>query len=190
MSKEFAPGIPDRDRFLPLPTVTKPQVWKMLVHEHRAFRAGLHYDLRLEEKGTSNLHSWAMRRLPKPGEKVLAILQPTHQAEYAEFQGVIPKGYGAGVVKIDQKGKALIVKSEPGKITFQSKGQLFTLVRPKEADKNWLLLNRTKLAMGGGGGIGAGPNDIVALAMTSHLIGTSFQKAVKEIEHGGQRKPV
>lgn len=190
MATEFAPGIFDRNRFESLPTIQKPQVWKMLVHRHDAFNAGQHLDLRLMEPGTDNLHSWALRRMPRPGEKVLAVLQPTHSADYASFEGVIPKGYGAGAVHIDQKGKAKVVKSDPAKITFQVKGQLFTLVRTgKEEDgKKWLLLNRTKLAMGGGGGcggggIGPGPNDLMALAMTNKLKGTSFQRTVKEQMH-------
>lgn len=183
MATEFAPGISDRNRFEPLPTVAKPQVWKALVHRHDAFVAGSHLDLRLQEPGTDNLHSWALRRLPRPGEKSLAVLQPTHAAEYASFEGVIPKGYGAGAVRIDQKGKAKIVKSEPDKISFEMKGQLFTLVRTGKEDdgKKWLLLNRTKLAMGAP--MGPGPNDLLGVALAGKLKGTANQKTVKEITH-------
>lgn len=76
-----------------------------VVHEHKAKRAGLHYDLRLEVNNT--LKSWAIRK-PIPlesGVKRLAIEQEDHELEYANFEGVIEKGYGAGEVKIWDKGE-------------------------------------------------------------------------------------
>ena len=144
---EFAPGIKDRSRFEPLPTVTAPASWTSVIHQHDAFKAGRHFDLRLQEPGTDNLHSWALRKLPGPGEKALAILQPTHSAGYAGFQGVIPKGYGAGPVRIQSKGKVRVVKSDPHKITFEMRQQLYTLVKTEGGrGEDWLLINRTKEA--------------------------------------------
>ncbi|WXG43842.1 MAG: zinc ribbon domain-containing protein [Promethearchaeati archaeon SRVP18_Atabeyarchaeia-1] len=55
--------------------------WKRFVlHEHRAKRAGLHYDLRLEWDGQSVM-SFAMRHSPptESGVKRLAIEQPLHR---------------------------------------------------------------------------------------------------------------
>jgi DNA ligase D-like protein (predicted 3'-phosphoesterase) len=76
-----------------------------VVHEHKAKRAGLHYDLRLEVNGV--LKSWAIRKsIPlESGVKRLAIEQENHELEYAEFEGIIEEGYGAGEVKIWDKGK-------------------------------------------------------------------------------------
>jgi len=94
-----------------------------VVHEHRARRAGLHYDLRLELEGV--LKSWAFRKMPptKPGIRRLGIPQPDHSLSYAEFEGVIKEGYGAGVVKIWDKGEFELLEYEPDrKIAFYARG--------------------------------------------------------------------
>jgi len=178
----FAPGIYDPKRSEVIPTVTKPERWKSVIHQHKAFKAGPHFDLRLLEPGTDNLHSWALRKLPKPGEKALAVLQPTHSADYIGFKGVIPKGYGAGSVGIHSKKSVKVIKAEPGKISFERGKELFTLVKTKpkgKRDKDWLLINRTKQASaGGGGGIGSS-GGIVALLFTNLLRGTKLSKIVK-----------
>jgi len=187
--KEFAPGILDRNRFESLPSLAKPAVWKAQVSQHDAFKAGRHFDVRLLEPDSDNLHSWAIRRLPRPGEKVLAVLQPTHSASYYGWEGVIPSGYGAGAVHAG-KSKARILTSEPGKISFQMRGQLFTLVRTgEEAERKWLLLNRTstKLAMGAGGGAGPGTDATIGMAMAGKLPPSKFQKTVRELEKKNAR---
>lgn len=173
--KEFAPGISDPERFEPLPSLKKPQQWKSVVHEHLALRAGKHWDLRLLQPGTDNLHSWALRKLPKPGEKALAILQPTHSASYRTFSGVIAKGYGAGRVKVHSKKSVTVLKSDPKKISFKRGLELYTLVKTKGmGKKDWLLLNRTKTAAAGGAS-----NDIVAMLFTKLLRGTRLDTAVR-----------
>lgn len=118
---EFAPGIPAARKILPIPRVSavKPQVWGMAVQEHEAQRAGLHADLRLVDK-SGRAHSWAIPRgsLPKPGEKIGVIPQPTHTREYAERTGefTIPEGYGAGRVRSGGVRPVEVVRSEPGKL--------------------------------------------------------------------------
>ena len=94
-----------------------------VIQEHHARRAGLHYDLRLEIGGV--LKSWAFRKQPPttPGVKRLGIPQADHPLSYAEFEGVIESGYGAGVVRIWDKGEFRLLEHVPGrKIVFQALG--------------------------------------------------------------------
>jgi len=117
------------------------------VQKHLATQ--LHYDFRLEHAGV--LLSWAVPKGPSlnPDDKRLAMHVEDHPLDYADFEGVIPEGYGAGIVMLWDKGtwepengnvdKAL----EKGELKFRLDGTKlkgsWVLVRTGR-DRSWLLI--------------------------------------------------
>jgi bifunctional non-homologous end joining protein LigD len=144
------------------------------VQKHLA--SHLHYDLRLEHNGV--LLSWAVPKGPSvdPAVKRLAMHVEDHPIEYGDFEGVIPSGYGAGIVMLWDRGTwtpevddvdAALAKGDL-KFTlggYKLKGS-WVLVRTKGArwaaggaDRSWLLIKHRD--------DWAGPLDITAFAPLS-----------------------
>jgi bifunctional non-homologous end joining protein LigD len=150
---EATPEPPGKER-------PKPGPLRFVVQKHQATR--LHYDLRLELKGT--LKSWAIPKGPSvnPQDKRLAVMVEDHPLEYQYFEGIIPKGnYGAGTVMVwdagtyhsrqttdrEESEKLLEEGLRKGHITFILEGRKlkgeFALVKLKAGDENaWLLLKK------------------------------------------------
>lgn len=122
-----------------------------VVQEHHA--SHLHYDVRLQIGDV--LVSWAVPKGPSlnPRVKRLAVQTEDHPLDYADFEGIIPEGYGAGTVMVWDIGTYKNLRDcsmeqsfKEGQIEVELKGQklegAFAFVRTHYAGsaKNWLML--------------------------------------------------
>lgn len=145
------------------------------VQKHLA--SHLHYDLRLEHNGV--LLSWAVPKGPSldPTVKRLAMQVEDHPIEYGEFEGVIPEGYGAGIVLLWDRGTwtpevddvDAALRKDDLKFSlngYKLKGS-WVLVRTKGGDgRSWLLIKHRDEW--------AGPIDITEFAPLSVKSGGDF----------------
>lgn len=140
----------------PLAKIHKRKKGKLrfVVQKHAA--SHLHYDFRLEVDGV--LKSWAVPKGPSmnPGDKRLAIMVEDHPYDYKDFEGIIPSGYGAGVVLIWDQGTYYVEEGDTeermregldeGRLHFFLEGKKlkgeFSLVRMAGRDRQWLLIKR------------------------------------------------
>ena len=166
------------------------------VQKHLATQ--LHYDFRLEHKGV--LLSWAVPKGPSlnPKDKRLAMRVEDHPYDYRTFEGVIPSGYGAGVVMLWDEGtwvpeegfenvSAAIAK---GEIKFRLNGVKlkgsWVLVRIGKATatgerENWLLIKHRDEW--------AGDVDVVAVANRSVKSDKDFEGILKDADVWESHQP-
>ena len=132
---------------------------RFVIQKHAA--SHLHYDFRLEMEGV--LKSWAVPKGPStdPSVKRLAMMVEDHPYDYRDFEGIIPKGYGAGTVIVWDEGfyepvegeakdkktqeKSLLRLLHSGKLKFILHGKklkgAYALVKAFGRDENsWLLI--------------------------------------------------
>tara|TARA_R110002020_G_scaffold438960_3_gene649438 strand:- start:3464 stop:4054 length:591 start_codon:yes stop_codon:yes gene_type:complete len=135
-----------------------PENPSFVIQKHDA--TNLHYDFRLEIGGT--LKSWSVPKGPStdPNVKRMAIPTEDHPLEYANFEGVIPKGqYGGGTVMIWDNGTFINMKKDEennpisleyaykmGTLEFDLKGKKikggYAMIKMKSGNMkgNWLLI--------------------------------------------------
>ncbi|AGK61999.1 DNA ligase D, 3-phosphoesterase domain protein [Archaeoglobus sulfaticallidus PM70-1] len=114
-----------------------------VVQEH--FAKKHHYDFRLEMNGVAK--SWAVPKgMPlKRGERRLAIQVEDHDVDYMDFEGEIPDGYGAGTVRIWDRGEYDLLKRSDNEIKVRLRGNklngVYVLLRfPKAGENSWLII--------------------------------------------------
>ena len=115
---------------------------RFVIQEHSARR--LHWDLRLERDGV--LVSWALPSgIPlDPARNGMAVHTEDHPIEYIDFEGVIPPGnYGAGTMKIWDRGTYEAEKFERGKVVFTLHGERaqgrYSLFRAGGSERGWMI---------------------------------------------------
>jgi bifunctional non-homologous end joining protein LigD len=93
---------------------------RFCVQKHNARR--LHYDVRLELDGA--MLSWAVPKGPSynPDDKHLAVHVEDHPLDYANFEGIIPKGeYGGGEVIVWDEG--FYSPDDKGVLSFEDRDE-------------------------------------------------------------------
>ena len=130
----------------PFGNVKKSETKKFVIQYHEA--RAKHYDFRLEHNGV--LLSWAVPKglSTNPKDKRLSVHVEDHPLDYANFEGVIPKGnYGAGTVEIFDSGEYVPLENiekgmKKGHIKFVLSGSKlkggWSLIKFKE--NNWFIV--------------------------------------------------
>ena len=143
---------------------------RFVIQEHDAKRAGIHWDLRFEDAGDIKeyqdmrtktrepcgvlgdkvLRSFAVpkaginHRMPKVGERWLAIQTEDHPWEYQHFHGHIKSGYGEGSVKLLFNDIISTPVFSENKIKFVYKDKPYVIFKVHIRGKPHYMLTQTK----------------------------------------------
>jgi bifunctional non-homologous end joining protein LigD len=110
---------------------------RFVIQKHDATR--LHYDFRLEVDGV--LKSWAVPKgLPwAQAEKHLAVEVEDHPLDYADFEGIIPKGqYGGGTVMVWDRGTYEVTRAASPAAGIKA-GKFHIILHGEKVQGEWAL---------------------------------------------------
>jgi len=112
----------------------------LVIQEHHAKRAGLHWDIRFEHNNDNVkvLRSFVIPKheFPEFGKVRMAILVDDHDWSYKDFDGQIESGYGEGRVKLLYSDYINVSEYSCDKINFQFNDKWYTIFR---TNKNFLI---------------------------------------------------
>ena len=108
------------------------------LQRHNAYKAGIHFDLRIKYPNKRMLISFAIPKAKFPkglGERSIAIKVNDHNMSWLTKDELrIPRGeYGGGFIKTVQKGNANIIMWTDKQIVFEVNGEI--------ADGRYYLIN-------------------------------------------------
>ncbi len=138
----------------------------LVIQEHNADKAGLHWDIRFEHHlGSSDKYD-SMRpntneptnstfkkvlksfvipkhRLPEGKERLLTIPTEDHPWEYKDFDGEIKEGYGKGTVKLVHCGEVEVPTFNDEEIIFEFEGESYRISKASWM-RNYLIQRNEK----------------------------------------------
>ena len=138
---------------------------RFVIQQHDA--TTLHWDFRLEWKGT--LRSWAVPKGPSldPAQKRLAVPVEDHSLAYGKFEGLVGMGGGSGAVIVWDRGTWEPLEGTPDdeRFTFVLHGEKlqggWAMTRWK--DRAWLLVKKVdEHAVRGGDIVRERPESVVS----------------------------
>ena len=141
----------------PAPDVPEKKTRELFFCVQKHLASHLHYDFRLEHNGV--LLSWAVPKGPSldPKTKRLAMHVEDHPLAYGEFEGVIPEGYGAGLVMLWDRGTW---KPEADDVDAAlKKGDLKFTLDGYKLKGSWVLVRTSGRYSGSGRSSGAAGSD-------------------------------
>ena len=127
----------------------------MVIQEHDAVKAGLHWDLRFEKIHTDKnsplygekvLRSFAIpkHKLPEGKERILAVQVGDHAWSYRNFEGNLGPGYGRGSVKMIFNGKVEVEHFDDKKIIFEYEGNKYQIYKCDWLTEHSFMIRRKK----------------------------------------------
>ena len=119
--------------------VVSSDALRFVIQKHAA--SHLHFDLRLEWKGT--FLSWAVPKGPSldPKDRRLAMEVEDHPLDYGDFVGTIPKDqYGGGTVMLWDRGYWAPEKGFEAVSAALAKGELKFVMEGERLHGSWVLV--------------------------------------------------